>query len=268
MKFLFAVFSLYIGWCNAAKRRSGASDPGGLTGIIFSSNKDIVILDTVLKSALEHLNFASIYVVVQGDHFKAVKQEYASRRPFQRIKVINEDWLSIPILKEDVVPIIVEAVHRSNIYRVLSFELQEKQREERQNLEAYMQDWSHADKQKKLKEKNWKVIPPSELETYITANAGWFWQQLLKLLIGRALRLPGDYVVLDGDVVWHKSQDLVHECPAAAASRVADMVQPAEGGGAGWPLGSPLSSPRGAKTGQIFSGNSDRKADGLLARAS
>ena len=223
MKFYYLfVFCLCFGWCNAAKRRSGASENSGLTGIIFSSNKDIVILSTVLKSVIEHLNFASIYVVVQGDHFKAVKKEYASRRPFQRIKVINEDWLSIPIPKEDVVPIMVEAVHRSNIYRVLSFELQEKQREERQNLEAYMKDWSYADKQKKLKEKNWKAIPPSDLEKYITANAGWFWQQLLKLLIGRALRLPGDYVVLDGDVVWHKSLDLVHKCRA-------DLVQPAEG---------------------------------------
>jgi len=164
---------------------------------------------------------------VQGEHFKAVKQEYASRRPYQRIKVINEDWLSIPITKEDVAPIMIEAVHRSNVYRVLSFELQEKQREERQNLEAYMQSWSYEEKQKKLKEKNWQVIPPSELEKYITGNVGWFWQQLLKLLIGRALRLPGDYVVLDGDIVWLKTLDLIHKC-TANTSRAAERVHLAE----------------------------------------
>ena len=201
----------------------GINDPSstGLIGIIFSSKKDISILNTVLRSVIEHLSFDIIYVIVPGDHYSALRRQYASRLPFQKVRVVNEEWLRVPISKKDVAPMMIERLFRTKAYGVLSHELQIKQAIQRAKEEKGVQDWKEADKL--AWEKKWKTIPLSELEVYVATNAGWYWQQLLKLLIGRALNLPGDYVVLDGDVVWYKNVNFLDSCAGVGVSDTSEI---------------------------------------------
>ncbi len=166
---------------------------GNLSGVLLSAEKDIPILGKVLRSVLENLELSLLYVVVPGRKYELLRKQY-SDGAYHRVRMVNEDWLRIPISKKEVKPIMVESARRAGIYRNLSKKI------------------SVPDgKRTKL---IWE--PPSELETFIDEKAQWYWQQLIKLLIGKALSIEGDYVVLDGDVVWYRKVQLLQSCPPEA----------------------------------------------------
>jgi hypothetical protein len=187
-----------------------------LTGVIFSANKDIPILKQSVTSALQHLNLELLYIVVSDEMYPILNDAYTTKAHHHRVRIVNDQWLKIPISKGDVKDIMIEAIRRANIYQTLSISpTSVPTRWESFTSLSWLFGDSNNDEATGLKKKK-KKKPKSEVELYIDKNYGWYWQQLMKLLFYKAMNLKANninkYVVIDGDVVWHKDVELVHSC--------------------------------------------------------
>ena len=112
--FFYVMIFLLCASCLDARKRIK------MPGVLFSASKDIPILNVAVRSVIEHLDLSILYVVVPGENFEGVKFAFASNIPFQRVKVINEDWLSIPIKKNEVRSIMLNCIREKGIYGELS----------------------------------------------------------------------------------------------------------------------------------------------------
>lgn len=159
-----------------------------LTAIILSADRDEKVLDEALASGLTHLlDVKQFIIVTSGDKYKALRERYSKigdprfAPQHNRIHVRNEDYLRVPFAKNDICKVMATYINQAGVYSPL----------------------------KRLSE---NCDGNSEVEDVLRSRTGWYFQQIVKLLAGRLFHLKGDYVVVDGDVVWFKDVRFINHC--------------------------------------------------------